>query len=46
LTEASAEAASNAAFAAAATHGANAFKVALGRRTLVRALLETLTLEA
>ena len=40
LDEASASAAANAAFAGAVTHGGNAFKVELGRRTLVRALLE------
>jgi xanthine dehydrogenase YagS FAD-binding subunit len=40
LDEAAATAAANAAFAGAVTHGGNAFKAELGRRTLVRALLE------
>jgi xanthine dehydrogenase YagS FAD-binding subunit len=40
LDEASAEAAALAAFAGATTHGGNDFKPELGRRTLVRALLE------
>ena len=40
LDEASATAAANAAFAGAVTHGGNAFKPELGRRTLVRALLQ------
>jgi xanthine dehydrogenase YagS FAD-binding subunit len=40
LTETNAEAAAAAAFAGAATHGGNDYKPELGRRTLVRALLE------
>jgi xanthine dehydrogenase YagS FAD-binding subunit len=40
VDERTAEAAADAAFAEARTHGDNEFKVALGRRTLVRALLE------
>lgn len=40
LDEAQARAAAEAAFAAAVTHADNAFKPELGRRTLVRALLE------
>lgn len=40
LDETSAQEASEAAFAQAVTHGQNAFKPELGRRTLVRALLE------
>jgi xanthine dehydrogenase YagS FAD-binding subunit len=40
LTVERAEAAAEAAFAGAVTHGGNAFKPALGRRTLVRALLQ------
>ena len=40
LDEASATRAAEAAFQRAVTHGANAFKPELGRRTLVRALLE------
>jgi xanthine dehydrogenase YagS FAD-binding subunit len=40
LTEANAAKAAEAAFAAARTHGHNAFKVKLGRETIVRALLE------
>jgi len=44
LTEASAEAAAKAAFSAAVTHGGNDFKPELGRRTLVRALLQVQTL--
>ncbi len=40
LTEASAAAAAEAAFAGAVTHGGNAFKPELGRRTLVRALMQ------
>jgi xanthine dehydrogenase YagS FAD-binding subunit len=40
LDEASARAAAQAAFASAVTHGGNDFKPELGRRTLVRALLE------
>ena len=40
LTETSAKAAAEAAFSSAVTHGGNDFKPELGRRTLVRALLE------
>jgi xanthine dehydrogenase YagS FAD-binding subunit len=40
LDEASAAAAAEAAFAGAVTHGGNAFKPELGRRTLVRALMQ------
>jgi len=40
LDEAGAEAAAEAAFAGSVTHGGNAFKKELGRRTLVRALLQ------
>lgn len=40
LNEQSAAAAARAAFAASVTHGGNAFKVVLGRHTLVRALLQ------
>jgi xanthine dehydrogenase YagS FAD-binding subunit len=40
LTEAIAETAARAAFAGAVTHGGNDFKPELGRRTLVRALLQ------
>jgi xanthine dehydrogenase YagS FAD-binding subunit len=46
LTEATAEAAARAAFSGAVTHGGNDFKPELGRRTLVRALLQAKTLEA
>ena len=45
LTEAAAEAAAHAAFADAVTHGANAYKPELGRRTLVRALLHAKAME-
>jgi xanthine dehydrogenase YagS FAD-binding subunit len=45
LDEASAEAAARAAFAAAITREDNAFKVELGRRTLVRALLQAQAME-
>ena len=45
LTEERAREAANAAFAAAVTHEHNAFKVQLGKETLVRALLETSRLE-
>jgi xanthine dehydrogenase YagS FAD-binding subunit len=38
LTQAAAEEAARVAFASAVSHGENAFKVELGRRTLVRAL--------
>lgn len=44
LTEANAEAAAKAAYAGAVTHGGNDFKPELGRRTLVRALLQAKTL--
>jgi xanthine dehydrogenase YagS FAD-binding subunit len=40
LNEASAQVAARAAFATAVTHSGNAFKPELGRRTLVRALLQ------
>ena len=40
LDETAAQEAAEAAFAAAVTHGGNAFKPELGRRTLVRALLD------
>ena len=40
LDEAAADIAAQAAFAGAVTHGGNAFKPELGRRTLVRALLD------
>jgi xanthine dehydrogenase YagS FAD-binding subunit len=40
LNEANAEAAARAAFSGAITHGENDFKPELGRRTLVRALLQ------
>jgi len=46
LDEATAMQAADAAFAGAVTHGDNAFKPELGRRTLVRALLEAASLEA
>lgn len=45
LTEKSARAAAEAAFAGALPHGENGFKPELGRRTLVRALLETAAME-
>ncbi|RAI42150.1 FAD binding domain-containing protein [Rhodoplanes roseus] len=45
LDEAAAEAAAEAAFAGAQTHEHNAYKVPLGRRTLVRALLDAARLE-
>ena len=45
LTEANAEAAAHAAFAGAVTHGGNDFKPELGRRTLVRALMQAKTME-
>jgi xanthine dehydrogenase YagS FAD-binding subunit len=45
LTEDSATRAAEAAFAGAQTHGANAYKPELGRRTLVRALLQAANLE-
>ncbi len=44
LDEAAAQAAAKAAFVGAVTHGDNAFKVALGRQTLVRALLQVQSL--
>ena len=46
LTEAAAEAAARAAFAGAVVHANNAYKPELGRRTLVRALLQARALEA
>jgi xanthine dehydrogenase YagS FAD-binding subunit len=46
LTEAAAEAAARAALASAVTHAGNDFKPELGRRTLVRALLEAKAMEA
>jgi xanthine dehydrogenase YagS FAD-binding subunit len=46
LDEASARAAADAAFAGATAHGQNAFRIELGKRTLVRALLQTAKLEA
>ena len=45
LTEANAEAAAKVAFAGATTHGFNDYKPELGRRTLVRALLEAATMD-
>ena len=45
LDEAAAQEAAEAAFAAAVTHGDNAFKPELGRRTLVRALLDAAGME-
>ncbi|GJD66683.1 FAD binding domain-containing protein [Methylobacterium frigidaeris] len=45
LDEGSAAAAALAAFAGAVTHGENAFKPELGRRTLVRALLDAAAME-
>lgn len=45
LDEAAAERAAQAAFAGAVTHGENDFKPELGRRTLVRALLQAQRLE-
>jgi xanthine dehydrogenase YagS FAD-binding subunit len=45
LDEEVAQNAAEAAFAGAVTHGENAFKVELGRRTLVRALLEASAME-
>jgi xanthine dehydrogenase YagS FAD-binding subunit len=44
LTEASARRAAEAAFAGAQTHGGNDYKPELGRRTLVRALLQAASL--
>jgi xanthine dehydrogenase YagS FAD-binding subunit len=46
LTEASAEAAARIALQGATPHGENAFKVELGQRTLVRALLQAAQMEA
>ena len=46
LDEAAAERAATAAFAKAVTHGENAFKPELGRRTMVRALLQAQQMEA
>jgi xanthine dehydrogenase YagS FAD-binding subunit len=45
LTEATAAKAADAALAGAVTHGENAFKVELGKRTLVRALLQAAAME-
>jgi xanthine dehydrogenase YagS FAD-binding subunit len=45
LTEANAEAAAGAALAGAVTHGDNAYKPELGRRTLVRALMQAKAME-
>jgi xanthine dehydrogenase YagS FAD-binding subunit len=45
VDETSARAAADAAFAGATTHGQNAFRVELGKRTLVRALLQAATME-
>ena len=45
LDESSAQAAARTAFEEAATHGGNDFKPELGRRTLVRALLQAKTME-
>jgi xanthine dehydrogenase YagS FAD-binding subunit len=45
FTEAAAEAAAMAAFAQATVHGGTTFKPELGRRTLVRALLQCATME-
>jgi xanthine dehydrogenase YagS FAD-binding subunit len=46
LDEAAAERAADAAFAEAVVHTDNAFKPELGRRTLVRALLQAAAMEA
>ena len=46
INEANAVAAAEAAFASAQPHGDNTFKVALGKQTLVRALLETSRMRA
>jgi xanthine dehydrogenase YagS FAD-binding subunit len=46
LDEASAKAAAEAAFTGVVTHGGNAFKPELGRRTLVRALLQARAMAA
>lgn len=46
ITEQSADVAAAAAFAGASTHGHNDFKPTLGRRTLVRALVQTAAMEA
>jgi xanthine dehydrogenase YagS FAD-binding subunit len=45
LTEGSAQAAAHAALAGAVTHGDNAYKPELGRRTLVRALMQAKAME-
>jgi xanthine dehydrogenase YagS FAD-binding subunit len=45
VTEETAARAADAAFAGAVTHGENAFKVDLGKRTLVRALLQAAAME-
>ena len=46
LTEANAQAAAHAALAGAVTHGDNDYKPELGRRTLVRALMQAKAMEA
>jgi xanthine dehydrogenase YagS FAD-binding subunit len=46
LDEAAARAAAEAAFAGATAHGQNAFRIELGKRTLVRALLQAGRMEA
>ena len=46
LTEVNARAAADAAFAGAVTHGHNAYKVRLGKETLVRALLQAKSMDA
>ena len=45
LTEATARAAAEAAFTGAVAHGQNAFRIELGKRTLIRALLQTAAME-
>jgi xanthine dehydrogenase YagS FAD-binding subunit len=45
LTETTARAAAEAAFATAIAHGENAFKIELGKRTLVRALVTAAAME-
>jgi xanthine dehydrogenase YagS FAD-binding subunit len=45
IDEAAAKRAADAAFAVAVTHGENAYKPELGRRTLVRALLQAAAME-
>ena len=46
LTEETAQAAAQAALSGAITHGHNDYKPELGRRTLVRALMQAGTMEA